>query len=148
VVFNQRIPEMLRHCLSDQIRHRHEGIAYLYGMTDGATTVAVGCARPMAHTTTGSFSVSSIAMARVVRAISNMGLCLVGQVHTHPEMAYHSEGDEIGARIAYQGYVSAVLPDYGEHLPSLEGSAFYFFHDGRFRDLEASALSVVPEVLT
>ncbi len=145
VIFTERMPETLRKCLSEQIRCRHEGIVYMYGMTDGTTTLVMGCIRPVAHTTRGSFLVSPVAMARVVRAINVMGLWLVGQIHTHPGTAYHSAGDDEGARVAYAGYVSAVVPDYGEHLPSLEGSAFYFFQSGAFLELNPSAVSVVPE---
>jgi hypothetical protein len=133
--------------LAPEIDRGHEGIAYLYGRTDGSTTVVIGAIRPAAQTTAGSFEVSAIAMARVVRAVSNMGLQLVGQAHSHPGAAFHSEGDEIGARIAYSGFVSLVAPDYGTHLPALSGSAVYFFDEGRFVDLPVEAVTIAPGAL-
>ena len=111
----------LGECLAQDIDREHEGVAYLYGQSDGSTTVVVGAARPDARTTPGSFDVSAVAMARVMRAINNAGLQLVGQAHSHPGQAYHSEGDEIGARVAYQGFVSLVVPkamaDTFRHFP-------------------------------
>jgi proteasome lid subunit RPN8/RPN11 len=147
LVLSEASLQGLRACLSPEIERGHEGIAYLYGQTDGSTTVVVGAIRPEARTTPGSFEVSAISMARIVRAVNNMGLQLVGQVHSHPDSAFHSEGDEIGARIAYRGFVSLVAPDYGSHLPSLSGAAVYFFDEGQFVELPSAALAVVPGAL-
>src|SRR5258708_3715134 len=79
LVFSEASLRGLRGCLYPEIERGHEGIAYLYGQTDGSTTVVLGAVRPAARTTPGSFEVSAIAMARVVRTVSNMGLQLVGQ---------------------------------------------------------------------
>jgi hypothetical protein len=122
----------------------HEGIAYLYGLTDGSTTLVAGAARPQARTSPGSFDVSSVAMAQVLRAIDTAGLQLVGQAHSHPEEAYHSDGDDAGAKIAYQGFTSIVLPRYAIELPSLAGCAAYFFHDHHFVELDRDAVTVFP----
>jgi proteasome lid subunit RPN8/RPN11 len=77
---------------------------------------------PTATTTAGSFNVSAIAMATVVRSAANLGLAVVGQVHTHPRQAFHSEGDFDGMRIRYPGYVSIVLPNYGRLFPKWTGA--------------------------
>ncbi|HEX7360659.1 MAG TPA: Mov34/MPN/PAD-1 family protein [Bryobacteraceae bacterium] len=121
----------------------HEGIAYLLGLTNGSSTVIVGAIRPESHTTTGSFSVSSVAMARVVRAASNVGLQVVGQIHTHPRAAFHSDGDDDGARIAYDGYISIVVPNYGRELPSFRGAAIYFHRNNNFSQLAAKSLNII-----
>lgn len=118
-------------CMQPEIRIGHEGICYLLGQTDGFTTLAVAAIRPEASTTERSFDVAAPAMARVVRSAVDLGLQVVGQVHTHPASAYHSSGDEVGARIAYAGYASLVLPDYGRRLPRLEGAAAYMYRAQR-----------------
>jgi len=69
------------------------------GQTDGSSTLAVTVVRPQAATAPGSVNVNSRAVARVVRLAIDRGLQLVGQVHTHPGEAYHSPGDDEGARI-------------------------------------------------
>jgi proteasome lid subunit RPN8/RPN11 len=148
VLLADTFPLALQHCIEREIQLGHEGVAYLFGQTDGATTVVLGAIRPEAETTPGSFNVSSAAVARVVRKISDLGLQLVGQTHSHPGGAFHSEGDEIGARIAYQGFISIVVPDYGRRLPAMDGSAVYFFRDGRFIQLGRNDVANIPRVLT
>jgi hypothetical protein len=107
----------------------------------------LGAIRPVARTTAGSFEVSAIAMAKVVRAVNNLGLQIVGQAHTHPTRAFHSDGDELGARLVYQGFVSLVAPDHGRHLPSLAGSVAYFYDNEGFIELTGDALRIAPRAI-
>lgn len=108
--------------LSDSAIRRHEGIVYLLGTTDGRATRVISCVAPEATTTWASFVVSAPAMARVVRAAANARLAVVGQIHTHPGLAFHSLGDFRGMRIRYSGYVSLVLPAYGGRFPDVAGA--------------------------
>lgn len=132
----------MRECIMPEIIAGHEGIAYLLGQTNGVTTVIVGAIRPESRTTRGSFNVSSVAMAHIVRKATDAGLQVAGQIHSHPEDAFHSGGDEDGARIAYAGYVSIVVPEYGRHLPDLVGAAMYFYRDHIFEELRMSAIRI------
>lgn len=135
----------LSECMEHEIRRGHEGIAYVLGQTDGTVTLAISAVRPEATTTRGSFFVSALAMARVVRAATRTGLQVVGQVHTHPGEAYHSDGDVEGARIIYRGFVSVVLPDYGRRLPTLDEAAVYmFWGEGGFVTIPPDRISVIP----
>jgi proteasome lid subunit RPN8/RPN11 len=145
VVLSQACIDALAACLEPEIRRGQEGIAYLIGQSDGTTTVALAAIRPEAQVTRGSFVVGAPAMAKVVRAAVDRGLQVVGQVHTHPGDAYHSDGDDDGARIAFTGYTSIVLPDYGRHLPALTRAAVYFYRGGKgFTELHAPCVTVVP----
>lgn len=142
VILTESCLNGMRSCMAPEIELGHEGIAYLLGLTNGDSTVIVAAIRPESHTTVGSFNVSPVAMARVVRTTNNVGLQVVGQVHTHPGSAYHSGGDDDGARIAYDGYVSIVVPGYGRELPSLRGAAIYSYRDHKFSRLGAKALKI------
>jgi proteasome lid subunit RPN8/RPN11 len=133
----------MRDSMVPEIKRGHEGVAYLFGLTNGAATVVIGAIRPESRTTSGSFNVSAVAMARVVRAATEAGLQVVGQIHTHPVQAFHSGGDEDGARIAYDGYISIVVPDYGRLLPSLDGAAVYFYRGGAFSELGPRSIKVI-----
>lgn len=145
LVLTESCMEALCTCLEPEIRRGHEGVAYLLGQTDGTAALAVAAVRPEAMTTPGSFSVSAPAMAQVVRAAVKAGLQVVGQVHTHPGKAYHSDGDMDGARIVYRGFVSAVLPDYGRRLPRLDGAAVYMFRgEGGFMEIASDRIGIVP----
>ena len=135
----------LRAALAPEIQRGHEGIVYLLGRTDGTVTWAVSVFRPEAETTRGSFLVDSRAMAAGVRAAARFGLQMVAQVHTHPGIAFHSDGDVEGARIRYVGYSSLVIPAYGRNLPSLDGVAIHMFvRDQRWVQLGSSDLLIIP----
>ncbi len=135
----------LRSCMKPEIRKKHESIAYLLGQTNSTTTLVVSVIRPQAQTTPGSFKVESVAMIRIMRAAVRLGLQVVGQIHTHPRKAFHSEGDEEGARIAYSGYASIVLPDYGRRLPSFKGAVAYMFQtNSGFIPIAPDCFVIVP----
>lgn len=149
LVLTEPCVEALYACMEPEIHGGHEGVAYLLGQTDGTVTLAVATVRPEAKTARGSFSVSAPAMAKVVRTATRAGLQVVGQVHTHPGTAYHSDGDVEGARIVYRGFVSAVLPDYGRGLPALDGAAVYMFRrESGFVKVAAERVGIVPGRLT
>jgi proteasome lid subunit RPN8/RPN11 len=136
-------------CLAREIRKGHEGVVFLLGRTDGSTTLVVSVFKPQAITTPGSFDVDAVSMAPAVRAAANQGLQVVGQAHTHPDEAFHSDGDERGARIRYAGFVSLVFPHYGRDLPSLEGTACYMHQPGQgFVTLKPHELTLVQARIT
>lgn len=112
----------MRPALAPKIRAEHEGIVYFVGTTDGVVTLITTIFTPEAKTSHGSFNVSSRSMSKLVRFAANQGLQVVGQLHTHPEGSYHSDGDIEGTHIHYPGYVSMVLPNYGTALPDLTGA--------------------------
>src|ERR1700730_2877506 len=76
VLLAETFPPALQHCIEREIKLGHEGVAYLFGQTDGETTIVLGAIRIEAETTSSSFNVSSAAVARVVRRISDLGLQL------------------------------------------------------------------------
>lgn len=144
-VLTESCVEALYACMEPEIHGGHEGVAYVLGQTDGTATLAIAAIRPEAATARGSFSVSAPAMAKVVRAATKAGLQVVGQVHTHPSKAYHSDGDVEGARIVYRGFVSVVLPDYGRGLPALDGAAVYVYcGEAGFAEVAPERVGIVP----
>ena len=149
VVFAAACLDSLKGSLSPKIRQRHEGIVYFLGHTDGRTTLIAAICVPKATTTEGSFYVSEMAMRPVVEAANAAGLQVVGQLHTHPRDAYHSEGDEAGALIRHNGFTSIVIPNYGTWLPNLDKAAIYMYstEEHRFIRLRLSAVSILPTLL-
>lgn len=134
----------LLQCLAPASEARHEGVALLLGRAFGAKVSVLQSVRPYAVTSRGSFEIPVRDMARVVSLAMDHNLEIVGQVHTHPGKAYHSEGDEEGANIRYDGFVSIVIPDYGDHLPGRDGWAMYRFNDTHgWVALPATAVTVV-----
>lgn len=145
IVITEECLSGIQGAIAPEAKIGHEGVAYLLGRTDGMVTVATTAIRPEAQTSQGSFEVDQRSMARVVRTAADLHLQVVGQVHTHPRIAFHSDGDSEGARIAYSGYVSIVLPNCGRELPSLKEAAFYMFSGGKgFKQLSSDSFTIVP----
>ncbi|MEX0899432.1 MAG: hypothetical protein WD081_01935 [Gammaproteobacteria bacterium] len=115
--------------LSASCRLGHEGIVYLLGTIDGAEVIIGEVYAPAAETTAGSFYVPETSMAQLMRRAADVNLMVVGQVHTHPGDAYHSNGDMLGMDIRHDGYVSIVVPSYGARLPTLDGIDVIQFSD-------------------
>ena len=120
LVITAKCCDQLAELLRQDICRRHEGVIYFIGLTTGTTTVALSGMLPQAISTPGSFEVPASEMRKVVQVATESGLQVVGQLHTHPEQAYHSDGDLGGMRNRYPGYFSIVAPDYGAHLPSFQ----------------------------
>jgi hypothetical protein len=144
LLFTKDCFEAVKVGLAPKTQQGHEGIIYLLGRTDGLVTLATTVFRPQARTTPGSFDVPAEAMVPCVELASNLELQIVGQIHTHPGEAYHSDGDVEGARIRHQGYVSIVIPDYGRRLPDLAGAAAYIWQDVRWSELLNSDIIIIP----
>ena len=135
---------MTTHCrdqtaeyLRESAQRGHEGIVYFVGLTDGTTATALYAVRPKADSTPRSVDVNARELGKIIRSASEAGLQVVGQLHTHPRTAYHSDGDEEGMRIRYPGYFSIVVPDYGSRLPSFSQSHTLMWTDDGFQEIDA-----------
>lgn len=93
---------------------RHEGIAYWAGVPTDDGWVITTVLAPEATTTAGSYNTSSVANAMIVDRVNTLHLQLLGQVHGHPSSwVGHSDGDNLGAFMPYEGFYSVVVPWYG-----------------------------------
>jgi proteasome lid subunit RPN8/RPN11 len=139
--------EVIQRSILIESPNEEEAIVYLFGLTDKKTTLAILAYRPRQVASWGSFSVDRFAMGEVVRRASDLGLQVVGQVHTHPGEAFHSRGDDDGAKIRYTGYVSIVIPEFGRHLPKTNGIATYMYVAPKgFVRIPAAGFTVIPEI--
>src|SRR5689334_10777111 len=95
-------------------RSAHEGILYWCGKDYGSEWIVTTCFLPDAKTTRGSFETSSKSNADMIAFLAANDLQLLGQVHSHPgESVGHSDGDDRGALMPYEFYLSIVVPFYG-----------------------------------
>ena len=136
VVLTAHCVQEITEGMASSVELRHEGIAYLIGLTTGTTTLAASARFPDAATTMGSFEVDHKAMANVIGEAARLNLQVVGQIHTHPAAAFHSQGDLKGMRIRHPGYFSVVLPMYGTLLPSLQDSHTLVWDENGFREVD------------
>lgn len=116
----------------------HEGVAYWAGTRAGGQTFVTTCIAPAARTTEGSFATSSRTNAEVIMYLASAHLELIGQVHSHPgAFVGHSGGDDRRALMPYEGFLSIVVPSYGQlgMLP-LTRCGIHIFENSRFRRMQ------------
>jgi hypothetical protein len=78
------------------------------------------------------------------RALSESGLRLIAQVHSHPREAYHSEADDRYAIVTANGGFSLVVPNFGHVDPDPALWAVYQLRDRRWLELsKASVQSLI-----
>lgn len=131
----------------------HEGVVYLGGTEIQGGAVGLVALSPIAETTRGSFQTNLESNATVVQALGELKLSLVGQVHSHPgEWVDHSEGDDEGALVRFQGYWSLVVPSFArDGMRPIVACGVHVFRDGRFWRLTEAAVDarvrIVPASL-
>lgn len=72
-----------------------------------------------------SFHVSGEELERIWDWLFANNCFLIAQVHSHPQVAYHSEADDDLAIITSFGGFSIVIPDFGNSDQNFEGSAIF-----------------------
>ena len=105
--------EILLRSFRGEEEEEHEGILWLVGAEWPDKTLVLAVVAPAAFTTPGSFTTHANSNARLVEFLASQRLQLVGQIHSHPgRWVDHSEGDDAGALVRYEGYWSIVVPEY------------------------------------
>ena len=122
----------------------HEGVVYWAGVPFDEAWVVTTVMAPKATTTVGSYTTSALANAMVVSRVNELRLQLLAQVHGHPHgWVGHSDGDNTGAFMPYEGFYSVVVPWYGSRglLPlttcgihRYEGGSFVRLSDDEIED--------------
>ena len=136
VVMTTQCRDQLTEQLHGSAQQGHEGIVYFVGLTTGSTTLAMTAITPEVSATSGSVDVSAPELGKIIRFAALSGLQVVGQLHTHPCGAYHSDGDLEGMRIRYPGYCSIVVPNYGAQLPSFRDAHTLMWTQEGFREVK------------
>lgn len=131
-------------------RSAHEGIVYWAGKCATSNWIITTSIAPRAETTWGSFTTSAVSNAEVIAFLAQHGLELLAQVHSHPgSRVAHSDGDDEGAFMPYENYLSLVVPNFAKQgmLP-LATCGVHRFHRGRFKRLTrkdiASLFHIIP----
>ena len=136
VVMTDQCLEELTEKLRGSVQRGHEGIVYFVGLTTGSTSLALSAVAPEADATPGSVDVSALELGKIIRFAAMAELQVVGQLHTHPCGAYHSDGDLAGMRIRHPGYFSIVVPKYGIQLPSFKDAHTLMWTSEGFREVQ------------
>lgn len=88
---------------------------------------------PEQETSVGRFRVPLAARQSLARELAGTGQMVVAQVHSHPDLAFHSPIDDAEAIPRRVGAYSLVVPDFGVRDDLLDGAAlFQLDADGRW----------------
>jgi proteasome lid subunit RPN8/RPN11 len=130
----------------------HEGIVYWAGRSTPDVWTVTTCIAPEAATSSGGFETSPAGNGEVIMFLARYGLELLAQIHSHPgRFVDHSDGDDTGALMPYENYLSIVVPEYARRgIADLRACGIHRFERSRFRRLSqsevAETLCVVPSM--
>lgn len=93
------------------------------------------------------YFVSTETLFRLNRDLSESGLRLIAQVHSHPGEAYHSEADDRYAIVTAEGGLSLVVPNFGWAPAHPTAWAVYRLHGRDWRELSTRDVGFIFEVI-
>ncbi|MFT3821835.1 MAG: hypothetical protein QM750_30150 [Rubrivivax sp.] len=120
-----------------------ERIVYWAGVKLDDVWLVTTVIRPNAVLQRGSFRTSAADNAKVVSYLSQAGLSLAGQVHTHPgPFVDHSHGDERDAFMPVENSLSLVVPFYGRGgMTPLTNCGVHRYESGAYRRLSGAEIT-------
>lgn len=112
-----------------------EGLAYWGGIVGAGGETVVTSLLKLNHLPQGGCVRPTPEEMRVLlRTLRERDEKLVAQIHSHPWQAFHSPGDSQHATSFHLGFISIVLPNFGNGVQSLLDCAVYEFR-GNFEAL-------------
>jgi proteasome lid subunit RPN8/RPN11 len=119
--------------------HGNEGLALWFGRASEASvtvTHVVDVSGPGFHTSPLYMSVSMLTMARLTALADQLGMYLVGQIHSHPGWLVELSSLDQAHGIRVAGFLSVVCPHYAQR-PGVKWSdcGVHVFEDARYRRL-------------
>ena len=93
------------------------------------------------------YFVSAETLFQLNRDLSETGLRLIAQVHSHPREAYHSEADDRYAIVTAEGGLSLVVPNFGRAPAHPTAWAVYRLHGRDWRELSTRDVGSIFEVI-
>jgi proteasome lid subunit RPN8/RPN11 len=64
------------------------------------------------------FHISAASMTKLMQQLRAKRLSLLGQIHSHPGKAFHSEADDNWAVVRHRGAISVVVPHFAAEVSS------------------------------
>ena len=77
----------------------------------------------------------------LLRTLRDRDEKLLGQVHSHPDTAFHSPGDDERAASFHRGYLSIVAPRFAMQVRDIADCAVFEFNGREFQELSATDVS-------
>lgn len=117
----------------------NEGLALWFGVMEDTQTVithVIEVLGPGFHTTPLYMRLSLRAMSSLTDLADQLGISLVGQVHSHPGTFLDLSDLDIKHGIRSPGYLSVVCPYYAQHdLEGLQACGVHVFENNQYHRL-------------
>ena len=127
--------------------HGWEVLVLWLGTIDGLTNEAtverafVPDQKPISSEDGVGYFVTGQTLFKLNKGLSETGLRLIAQVHSHPRDAYHSAADDRYAIVTAEGGLSLVVPDFGKAEPDPNNWAVYRLQRRRWCELSAKEVN-------
>lgn len=92
------------------------------------------------------YFVESDTLFELNKALSETGLRLIAQVHSHPREAFHSEADDRYAIVTSNGGLSLVVPNFGNASSDPASWAVYRLNGRAWRQLQDNDVNMLIDV--
>jgi hypothetical protein len=131
-------------------KHRLEGLVLWLGNIEPGRARVVKAFTPKQRSIADEdgvgYFVSGETLFELNRALSETGLRLIAQVHSHPGEAYHSSTDDRFAIVTADGGFSLVVPNFGRAPADPACWAVYRLTSGDWRELSAQQVQTIFEI--
>lgn len=112
-------------------KYRSEGLVFWGGVVGGTGETLVTSLLRLNHRPQGAgVRPTPEAMRAMLRSLKARDEKLVAQAHSHPGAAFHSPGDSQRAASFHLGYVSIVVPNFGQGVDTLAECGVYEYRNG------------------
>lgn len=105
------IEQTLLH-LKDAGARSQECVVLWLGKREGEATHITSCYRPLQRAKMDQFHIPPEGMAALQGVMRSERLMVAAQVHSHPNLAFHSKADDTWAIVRHEGALSLVVPRF------------------------------------
>jgi len=115
-----------------------EGLVFWVGaFGQNGECFVTGCLIPKVSSSQGGVRIPTEKMATIADEVRKRDLLIVAQVHSHPGRFGHSTVDEVKAVSCRRGFVSIVVPDFGQqrNLDLTQCLVYEYLTSGEWRML-------------
>lgn len=133
-------------------RHQVEGVALWVGVRDGTSfhiKRTIIPAQNAGHVEDGLvYVVPGEELHRIALELFDTGLDLIGQIHSHPGAAYHSDTDDAYPIVTVTGGISVVVPNFATgRLKLSEWAVYRLVSDQGWLELSATERQALLQIV-
>ncbi len=130
--------------LHDAGRSEKESVVLWLGRADEDKIIVAEVYVPGQESESDYFRIPRESISALMRYLREKGLMVAAQVHTHPNLAFHSPADDRWAIVRHAGALSLVLPSFGLRTTAVsfqkDAAVFRLSEDNKWRKVPASLI--------